>query len=68
MSTKMIENLILEFKTDAKENAEPCLSMIAVRLPPSYKAKYDQIQEEHNQKLSKLLTKLTLQVIDSIKP
>jgi hypothetical protein len=67
MSTKSLENWISEFKTDTKESAEPCLSMIAVRLPPSYKLSYDEIQKSSDKKLSKLLTKLTMEIIDSVK-
>ena len=67
MNNKSIENLISEFTSKlGTETPEPCYEQINVRLPESYKHKYDEIQARHKKMLSKLLTKLTMQVIDSV--
>lgn len=59
--------MIDDFKgTNHDKTDEACYSLIGVRIPESYKTKYDDIQKMNNNKFSKLISDLVKKAIDSV--
>lgn len=62
---KEIDVMIEEFKA-VNETKEPCNAQIAVRIPETSKAKYDEVQLSKDNKLSKLISQAVVKIINSV--